>query len=938
VYYAYRFGARKTRRRTKVVFRELALLGLIYLGIYVPRQLTYGISEYIKILGIVKTIFINFNRLSLALVLVIAVFVACDIVFFYRKSRDTLIRKYTNIGAHILALDILSIIIIDRSMESTEMILIFVMFLTILFWVFILNLDESTDKTKSMHIRDDSPINDVDDLFPERKAELKHIMNYIDNAKSNEAIVISINGRWGEGKTGIINCLKKQYGENDEFKNNIIWVQPMVVDSREGLIKYFFTSLSSIFEENEIYTGNLSYINQYMKLLLEVIGKDPYIIDNINLFKADRLNDYRGYKESLQKEINRLPPEHENKKILVVIDDFDRVDDENKMSILRFIKEIADFKGMIIIFAMDYERVTKDKISYAYLEKFISKRFDLKQLRETSIIEYYLDKGAFLDPKYKNDFLNVEITKLRKNLTDQYESLKEDIVPGVKEYGSTSEAQSMGNIKITDNSIHRNPRRIKKWIREIEDIFFIIDEKIKDIKMDSDQDIDINKLIKTNINKIIVRFAYIKVFFEDEFTKIINYGELNKYLDASPLGGDMDENANKVIIKGIFKYAEQDSFLNISKSDRDVIKFIDDYILNHYSQSYVTEKQVKRKKELRKMILGGNITDDNEKSLLEYTKELIEVVVGDNTLEKKKMFETVFKYIEHNFNEIAEKIHELIYFISIDLIRYSHPKDSYLLIEGLITVLEKNNIVFGSESKKKINISNIEDIEKNIILINGNTIALSILLARHKEIEDISEKYQEIKNRNERISNLESLNTYIMSELHYTIDDKIMNERNKIDLWREKILADIQLNSEIKFIDREYILGELGLYTEALKNIDRIKAIIKKGRVRLVYSYHDNLEKKKAVEIKDILIRVKEELNASSQIVEEKQAAIEYYFKVIKHLWETEEVEENGIQEIISLVEDIYPMVNVEDLLLEDRVRLLYYGLLIPKLKIKCKI
>ncbi len=53
----------------------------------------------------------------------------------------------------------------------------------------------------------------------------------------------------------------------------------------------------------------------------------------------------------------------------MLIDDFDRVDEDVVYSILTFIKEIANFKGVLVIFLMDYKRIKNKKITYRLFRK-----------------------------------------------------------------------------------------------------------------------------------------------------------------------------------------------------------------------------------------------------------------------------------------------------------------------------------------------------------------------------------------------------------------------------------------------------------------------------------------------------------------------------------------------------------------------------------------
>ena len=422
------------------ILRDWLFPGLAFIMLICIRKIAVTSEipnhEYIEFIKFMVAIYLKMEVLPIVFIIIIAIL---DMFIFYKKSKSGVLKRYGTVLYHLLIIGIMMNIIGDGGMNSE----VALEYLNMLLLLVITNTEsDSLQDIFSKHNIDeikekellagDMPIRDAKYLFPARKVELENIINQIYNYTSDEPYVISIVGKWGEGKTGIIECIKKEFAHD----NNIIWIQPMIVDSRESLVKYFFSELSTILADNGVYTGKSSHVEKYMKIVLEIVAGHSSIVDWFAASKNE-LKDYRAFKESLQPDINVVTNEKDGKakKILVMVDDFDRVDDDVKLSILKFIKEIADFKGLLVIFAMNLEKATEREISCEYLEKFVTKRFDLKQLDEEDIINYFLDKEIFFsEVEYDNSTLKKGMKDLKKDFLYSFKEIQSDIKSNISEY------------------------------------------------------------------------------------------------------------------------------------------------------------------------------------------------------------------------------------------------------------------------------------------------------------------------------------------------------------------------------------------------------------------------------------------------------------------------------------------------------------------------
>lgn len=259
----------------------------------------------------------------------------------------------------------------------------------------------------------------------------KNILNY----KSKDSLIIGIIGKWGSGKTSFINLVLESLPEE---KYIIVKFNPWNISTRKQLISDFFLQLYNDIgliddtETSKEIAKNLKFISQIFKPLslipipqisllasgtgktLESVGN---IFDEYSKFQEQDLNE-------IKKELNEIL-ENLDKKILIVIDDIDRLTDEEIREIFQLVKSIADFKNTIYLLSYD-DIVVKEALDKLqnnkgeeYLEKivqvpiilpFVSKREinkiflnRLEQILEIS--EENFDKSYF-GKLYNNGFIN----------------------------------------------------------------------------------------------------------------------------------------------------------------------------------------------------------------------------------------------------------------------------------------------------------------------------------------------------------------------------------------------------------------------------------------------------------------------------------------------------------------------------------------------------
>ncbi|MCR8711192.1 KAP family P-loop NTPase fold protein [Aliarcobacter butzleri] len=218
--------------------------------------------------------------------------------------------------------------------------------------------------------------NDKLNFLPFAQKVAKGIKNY----KQNETFIISIEGKWGSGKTSLMNLIENEIKDDVEIMHFNPW---LLTDIRQ-VINLFFDELIKVLCYGSFKAKWNEDIKKDLKALASILLPDNINVD-IGLIKL-------GYKpkdafikndESLEKIKSRINGylkklyEEFGKKIVIIVDDIDRLTDEETEFIFRLTKGIADFDNLIYILLYDKGIVAKSLQTFKnengekYLEKIV---------------------------------------------------------------------------------------------------------------------------------------------------------------------------------------------------------------------------------------------------------------------------------------------------------------------------------------------------------------------------------------------------------------------------------------------------------------------------------------------------------------------------------------------------------------------------------------
>ena len=275
-----------------------------------------------------------------------------------------------------------------------------------------------------------------------RKKVANDLAKEIEHYKNKDSLTIGIVGKWGSGKTSFINMVLESFKGNNNYI--VIKFNPWNISSRKQLISDFFLQLSNNIkkenESNEIIETigkSLGTLSKFFKPLglippLSLLGTIGDITEKASGFINEYLEAEKEDLETLKSNINQ-ELEDLDKKILIVIDDIDRLSNSQIRDIFQLVKQVGDFPNIIYVLSMDRDVVCRalnevhDINGKEYLEKIIQVPFEIPEIKKANLKKIFLSKinqvlkeipGEITDITYWENVLKNCIEPYIKTLRD----------------------------------------------------------------------------------------------------------------------------------------------------------------------------------------------------------------------------------------------------------------------------------------------------------------------------------------------------------------------------------------------------------------------------------------------------------------------------------------------------------------------------------------
>lgn len=255
------------------------------------------------------------------------------------------------------------------------------------------------------------------------------IVNTIKNIPTNsESIVIGVIGGWGTGKSTIINFCE---ADLNEIGIKVFRFNPWNYTSQNSLYSEFFDALiSNLNLSKKIKNKLVKYKKRIMKNTLDILSlKYPFFSKFLGWFDESKEHTLDNLKKSLDNDLK------DNERIVVIIDDIDRLIPGEIKLIFQIVKSLANFPNIVYILAFDEEYVNfalKDwnpRANYLHSEDFINKIVQvpiyIPKFNKNDFKEIFLDKYKKIIKNHKTDDSYVNKDKLYNLLEPFFNNVRD---------------------------------------------------------------------------------------------------------------------------------------------------------------------------------------------------------------------------------------------------------------------------------------------------------------------------------------------------------------------------------------------------------------------------------------------------------------------------------------------------------------------------------
>ena len=241
----------------------------------------------------------------------------------------------------------------------------------------------------------DAPKSIRDEDHFQRYEFSKRIASVILNQNLEKSLVIGLYGKWGEGKSSVLNFIENELTSDTV----IVRFNPWLYSDEQNLLKSFFYSIAESLDEK--LEGSKEKIGKFLEDYSGIIGSFTQFAG----FSTDGLKDFGNNLktssiEKVREKINQIIL-NSKKKIVVFIDDIDRLDVNEIQFVFKLVKLVADFPNTTHILAFDDELVanalspkyaaTSQHPGYLFLEKIIQIPLKIPKASISSLRKYTLD-------------------------------------------------------------------------------------------------------------------------------------------------------------------------------------------------------------------------------------------------------------------------------------------------------------------------------------------------------------------------------------------------------------------------------------------------------------------------------------------------------------------------------------------------------------------
>ncbi|MGN6645683.1 MAG: KAP family P-loop NTPase fold protein [Cytophaga sp.] len=256
---------------------------------------------------------------------------------------------------------------------------------------YLIKKNKSENKRHTISFESDQPEKDpsFDLSILGYKDHAKRIAQKINSYDSKESLSIGIAAKWGSGKSTLMHFIENELLQNNKY--HIVWLKSWNYKNTDKLLNDFFKTLDKNIS-NELF-GLTSFFNNYKSNLIKL--ENQFLKTSVfeHMYNEPINDDYK----KLNNKLGDI-----NKKVVVFIDDLDRLEKHEIVEVLKLIRQTGSFNNFIYVSSYDKSYIKNALIEInshnheMYIEKIFQVEFTLPTIDTKKYVElfeeYFLSK------------------------------------------------------------------------------------------------------------------------------------------------------------------------------------------------------------------------------------------------------------------------------------------------------------------------------------------------------------------------------------------------------------------------------------------------------------------------------------------------------------------------------------------------------------------
>lgn len=564
------------------------------------------------------------------------------------------------------------------------------------------NLEKPSINMESYSLIQDVP--QIETIKNDNEAVIDEMITAINVLKPQNSFIIGVNSIWGLGKTSFLKRL--DYNLNNQITNNpspiTFWFNAWQHQDEKSIINNFFNQLK---KELSNYSGeSISTVDNYLKEMLAIVdnkflGFLKSVTDSF-FQSGETIKDYYDELNYIIESIDR--------KIIVFVDDIDRLNKNEILETLRVLRNIANFKNIIFICGFDRDYVIKQsQIDNNFLDKIFNLEINLSSQNQKSyliILNDLITNSSGLN-EYEKQLLIETINKIF--FIEEDNSFSELFLSSVDT--TTKESHNLESISLTPSFFLESRRDVKKFYNELY-INIKVLKKLPDIEL---ADYILLKLL-------LFKYKWLQKYFSSKkMTFWLGSENVLKFTDENLEKLHLDRNISRedqTVIFSVFKLLFPSFAINGNSKKINQKRYFPIYLNNNIFNeafSHTDLLDAIEKNKIEDLIINKVNGKENE---LKFKDDIKDFIVKSENIRNIEEYKQVIRLIKKNyFGLINER--EIAVFINYG--ENTFGKDYNSLLESKIFtnstdsfgefLIELNN--YYTKYPKDISMNNGHDLE-----------------------------------------------------------------------------------------------------------------------------------------------------------------------------------------------------------------------------------